>query len=233
MGFLSKLLSGRMRANNTVKDPIYVPFAKGLAPKSMPRIKWITSFDADWISQFGDFPLTIMGNRGIKSEVMREDLNTELLVRGSEWSFVENAVNVANEQLSTADSLADFPAFRLTVPESAVADEWNPQWGNYCLLLVKPFTQTGRKSKFPFILKINTSLSNISTSAEFSLFSNGSIGRVESTLFFNDMANGDNRRWYIVTSTIRDDRLVVSRISASLPDPKPQGSMPTLYSIGR
>ena len=222
-----------MKAKDTAKEPITVPFAKGLAPKSMPRIKWITSFEADWIGQFDNFPLTIIGNRGIRSEVMREDLNTELLVRGSEWSFVENAVNVANKQLSVADNLADFPAFRLTVPESAVADEWNPQWGNFCLLLVKPFTQTGKKSKFPFILKINTSSASVSTSAEFSLFSNGSIGRVESTLFFNDMTNGDNRRWYIVTSTIRDDRLVVSRISASLPDPKPQGSMPTLYSIGR
>lgn len=222
----------KTKCRDEENECVRVPFYRGIAPRSMPNIDIVENYHPAWSDEFPDLPIEINGVRAIKSRTMRDDLSVKIEIAKKDWPFVEHAIGVANEQLRSSFSLASFPHFFVTVPDDPISDEWNPEWGNYCLLLLKPFTARGNKTKYPFVLKVNTRSEKESVSSSVSLYPDGKIGRIESTLMLGSIAHDEDVRWYTVVSTDRDG-LVVSRISASLPDPKPGGSMPTLYTLDK
>lgn len=148
-------------------------------------------------------------------------------VAGEDIEKIRNLVAIANSHIESARSLVDIPAFSLECPDESVTYEESPFWGNYCYIRPMGKTDSGRNPKFPFVIEVNRRHGELSVTSRFSLFSDGSVGRIETEACFSE--DGSFGTWYTVTSSIRDGRLRVSRIGASLPD----GSMPTLWTLGR
>lgn len=193
---------------------------------------YIDSFHPEWIDQFPDFPYFIEGRPALHTGLV-ERMSYVFSISPANTQQVEDIIAEANKQIEMAHHLAQFPDFHVPFPDLLASERLRGYPS--CWMRCIPFTEkTKRISKFPFKFEIMTGItpsgngrgSEIQFKAD--LFPNGAVGRIESQFATFDKTGGFGHFW-IVTSKLINGTMTVSRISES----KPDGRMPTLYTIGR
>lgn len=224
-------LFDRFRKKQEHPAPIseYVPINKTYPMRNGEEM--IEGFSPAWADKFPDFPYTFVGRPAMRTGLV-ERMRDVFSIAPSDASKISDIFSDANRLLEEAHGLADFPVFQLRMPDLSNGSDLSTM--PICWIRCIPFTEKSRRiSKFPFRFEYETGRMRKGGSPdaglkmEASLGADGSVGRIESQLSIFERGASFGHFW-TVTAKVVDGALTVSRIAESRPD----GGMPTLYSIG-
>lgn len=208
----------------------YVPVKKAYQMRDGEEM--IESFSPSWADEFPDFPYTFVGRPAMRTSLV-ERMRDVFSIASSDAQKIADIFDDANRLLEEAHGLAEFPVFQLSMPDISNGSDLATM--PVCWIRCIPFTEkTHRISKFPFRFEYETGrmrkegAPDAGLRMEASLGADGSVRRIESQLYTFEEGASFGHFW-TVTAKIVDGALTVSRIAESRPD----GDMPTLYSIGR
>lgn len=227
MGLLDRL-RGKQKAQDSFSG--YVPANKAYPMRNGEEL--IDSFEPEWADRFPDFPYTFVGRPAMRTGYV-DRMRDVFSIAPEDAPRIAAIFDDANRTISEAHGLADFPDFQFAMPDLSSGSDLSAMPS--CWIRCIPFTEkTKQVSKFPFKFEYETGrmckagAPDAGMRMEASLFPDGSVGRIESQLSCFDSGTPFGRFW-VVTAKVMGGMLTVSRIAET----KPDGAMPTLYSIGR
>lgn len=220
----------RKKRENHASISEYVPINKVYPMRNGEEM--IGNFSPSWADAFPDFPYTFVGRPAMRTSLV-ERMRDVFSIAPSDAQKIADIFDDANRLLEEAHGLAEFPVFHLSMPDISNGSDLSMM--PVCWIRCIPFTEKSHRiSKFPFRFEYETGRMRKSGSPdaglrmEASLGADGTVGRIEAQLSIFEEGASFGHFW-TVTAKIVDGALTVSRIAESRPD----GGMPTLYSIGR